>query len=35
VLLQWFTDEKPSSAFGGWYTFPDPTSLTMPAVYCK
>jgi hypothetical protein len=35
VLLQWFTDERPSSAFGGWYTFPDPTSLKDPAVYCK
>jgi hypothetical protein len=34
VLLQWFTDERPSSAFGGWYTFPDPTSLKVPAVYC-
>lgn len=35
ALLQWFTDERPSSAFGGWYSFPDPTSLTEPAVYCK
>jgi hypothetical protein len=35
VLWQWFTDQVPSSAFGGWYTFPDPTSLTVPAVYCQ
>jgi hypothetical protein len=34
VLWQWFTDEVPSSAENGWYTFPDPTSLTAPAVYC-
>jgi len=34
VLWQWFTDEVPSSAENGWYTFPDPTSLTTPAVYC-
>lgn len=34
VLLQWFEDEVPSSALNGWYTFPDPTSLTAPAVYC-
>jgi hypothetical protein len=34
VLWQWFTDQKPSSAFHGWYTFPDPTSLVVPAVYC-
>jgi hypothetical protein len=34
VLWQWFTDEVPSSAYGGWYTFPIPTSLTRPAVYC-
>ena len=25
---------KFSSAFGGWYTFPIPSSLTVPAVYC-
>jgi hypothetical protein len=35
VLWQWFADQIPSSAFGGWYTFPDPTSLTVPAVYCQ
>jgi hypothetical protein len=34
VLWQWFTDEVPSSAFGGWYTFPIPSSLRVPAVYC-
>ena len=34
VLWQWFADERPSSAFGGWYTFPVPSSLTKPAVYC-
>jgi hypothetical protein len=35
VLWQWFADEKPSSAFGGWYTFPMPSSLKDPAVYCQ
>jgi hypothetical protein len=35
VLWQWFTDEVPSSAYGGWYTFPIPSSLTVPAVYCN
>jgi hypothetical protein len=34
VLFQWFTDEVPSSAENGWYTFPDPTSVTTPATYC-
>jgi len=34
VLFQWFTDEVPSSAENGWYTFPDPTSITTPATYC-
>jgi hypothetical protein len=34
VLWQWFADEVPSSAFGGWYSFPDPTSLLAPAVFC-
>jgi len=34
VLWQWFTDQVPSSAYGGWYTFPIPSSLTVPAVYC-
>jgi hypothetical protein len=34
VLWQWFTDQVPSSALGGWYTFPIPASLNQPAVYC-
>jgi hypothetical protein len=34
VLWQWFADQVPSSAFGGWYTFPNPASLKVPAVYC-
>ena len=34
VLWQWFADQVPSSAFGGWYTFPSPVSLKVPAVYC-
>jgi hypothetical protein len=34
VLWQWFADEVPSSAFGGWYTFPIPSALKAPAVYC-
>lgn len=35
VLWQWFADEVPSSAFGGWYTFPVTNALTTPAVYCQ
>jgi hypothetical protein len=35
VLWQWFADEVPSSAFGGWYTYPIPGSLKVPAVYCQ
>jgi len=35
VMLPWFADESPSSALNGWYTFPDPTSLRDPAVYCQ
>jgi hypothetical protein len=35
VLFQWFTDAVPSSAQDGWYTYPNPSSLTVPAVYCK
>lgn len=35
VLWQWFADQVPSSAFGGWYTFPIPADLTVPAVYCQ
>lgn len=34
VLWQWFADPVKSSAFGGWYTFPIPSSITQPAVYC-
>ena len=34
VMLPWFADEKPSSAQNGWYTFPYPAGLTVPAVYC-
>lgn len=34
ALWQWFADQVPSSAFGGWYTFPIPADLTVPAVYC-
>ena len=34
VLWEWFTDRIPSGAFGGWFTFPIPSSLTVPAVYC-
>ena len=35
VMLPWFADERPSSAENGWYTFPAPESLTVPAVYCR
>jgi hypothetical protein len=35
VMLPWFADESPSSALNGWYTFPDPSSLREPAVYCQ
>jgi len=35
VMLPWFADESPSSALNGWYTFPDPSSLRDPAVYCE
>jgi hypothetical protein len=35
VLWQWFADEVPSSAYGGWYTFPIPSSLSQPAEYCQ
>ena len=34
VLFEWFTGEFPSSAFGGWYTFPAPGSITQPFVPC-
>src|SRR5450755_4242711 len=35
VLWQWFTDQVPSSAYHGRYTFPVPSALTVPAVYCN
>lgn len=35
VLWEWFTDQVPSGAYGGWYTFPIPSALTVPAVYCQ
>jgi hypothetical protein len=35
VMLPWFADEKPSSAFDGWYDFPATTFIKAPAVYCK
>jgi len=34
ALLQWFTRETPSSAYHGWYDFPDTTQLTSPSVDC-
>jgi hypothetical protein len=34
VMLPWFADETPSSAYHGWYTFPEPSSLASPAAYC-
>jgi hypothetical protein len=34
ALLQWFSREVPSSALNGWYSFPDTTQLTSPAVDC-
>ncbi len=34
ALLQWFTGEVPSSAFGGWYDFPATTYLTQPFQPC-
>jgi hypothetical protein len=34
VLWQWFTDMHPSNAFGGWFTFPIPQDLVVPAVFC-
>jgi hypothetical protein len=35
VLWQWFADEVPSSAHGGWYTFQLPSPITTPATYCQ
>jgi hypothetical protein len=34
ALLQWFTRQSPSSAYHGWYAFPDASQLTTPAVDC-
>jgi hypothetical protein len=34
ALLPWFSRETPSTAFKGWYAFPDPTQLTSPSVDC-
>ena len=35
VMLPWFADEAPSSAFAGAYSFPLLNSVTQPAVYCQ
>jgi hypothetical protein len=35
VMLPWFADEVPSSAYNGWYDFPATTDILAPAVYCK
>jgi hypothetical protein len=35
VRWEWFTDQVPSNAFGGWFAFRRPSSLTVPAVYCQ
>jgi hypothetical protein len=35
ALLQWFSRETPSSAYHGWYAFPDPTQLPSPSVPCQ
>ena len=35
VMLPWFTDEVPSSAFAGAYSFPVLSSISQPAVYCQ
>jgi hypothetical protein len=34
VMLPWFADEVPSSAYQGWYDFPATTQITAPAQYC-
>jgi hypothetical protein len=33
-FLQWFSRESPSSAYKGWYSYPDPTQITTPSVDC-
>ena len=35
VLWQWFTGATSSSAFGGWWTFPAPGSITQAFVPCS
>jgi hypothetical protein len=35
VMLPWFADEVPSSAYSGGYDFPATTDILAPAVYCK
>jgi hypothetical protein len=35
VMLPWFADEIPSSAFHGWYDFPATTFIKEPAKYCQ
>jgi hypothetical protein len=34
VMLPWFAGESPSSAFGGWYDFPDGKQIQQPFVAC-
>ena len=34
VMVPWFADEVPSSAYSGWYDFPATTQITAPAQYC-
>lgn len=35
VMLPWFADQTPSTAYNGWYDFPAATLITAPAVYCQ
>ena len=34
VMLPWFADQVPSTAYNGWYDFPSTTLISTPAVYC-
>jgi len=34
ALLQWFSRENPSTAFGGAYSYPNPSVLTSPSLAC-
>ena len=34
VMLPWFADEVPSTAYNGWYDFPAANLISAPAVYC-